>query len=76
MQKFIEDLGLSSVWKHIAPPKVKFFVWLALEESITTRSVLIRRGVISADQNLCPLCNVDAENPNHLLFFRDSLVGF
>ncbi|KAH7837892.1 hypothetical protein Vadar_019291 [Vaccinium darrowii] len=39
MLKFIEDLGLSSVWKNLAPPKMECFVWLAIQESIASRDV-------------------------------------
>ncbi|KAH7865729.1 hypothetical protein Vadar_010417 [Vaccinium darrowii] len=71
MIKFIEDLGLSSIWKNLAPPKVECFVWLAIQESIASKSVLARRSIISEDQNLCPLCNVNSESPNHLLLYCD-----
>ena len=52
------------VWKAWAPPKVKFFTWLALQGRIWTADRLERRGW--ADCGLCPLCKREQETAVHL----------
>ena len=41
------DCLVSSVWINLAPPKVEFFVWLALLGKLNTKHMLLRKGVIS-----------------------------
>ena len=54
----------SMVWKMWAPPKVKFFSWLALQDRIWTADRLERRGWDNC--GLCPLCNQVQESGVHL----------
>ena len=41
------DCLVSSVWINLAPPKVEFFVWLALLVKLNTKHMRLRKGVIS-----------------------------
>lgn len=52
------------VWKAWAPPKVKFFAWLALQDRIWTADRLERRGWENC--GLCPLCKRVQESGIHL----------
>lgn len=51
-----------------APPKVEFFSWIAIQERISTRSVLSSRNIILEGQSVSfPLCSLHLETPDHLL---------
>ena len=54
------------VWKAWAPPKVKFFSWLALQDWIWTADRLARRGWPNC--GLCQLCKRGQESGVHLFF--------
>ena len=54
------------VWKAWAPPKVKFFAWLAVQDRIWTADRLAKRGWPNC--GLCPLCKRDPESGPHLFF--------
>jgi hypothetical protein len=53
------------LWKASAPPKVKFFFWLAVHERCWTASRRKKRGLQDCD--LCVLCHQAPETMNHLL---------
>ncbi|KAM3309857.1 hypothetical protein ACQJBY_030885 [Aegilops geniculata] len=52
------------VWKAWAPPKVKFFAWLALQDRIWTADRLEKRGWPNCGP--CPLCKREQETGIHL----------
>ena len=54
------------VWKPWAPPKVKFFAWLALQDRIWTADRLAKRGWPNCGP--CPLCRGVQECGTHLFF--------
>jgi hypothetical protein len=54
-----------TVWKAWAPPKVKFFAWLANQNRIWTADRLTKRGWPNC--GLCPLCKQCTETIDHLL---------
>ncbi|KAI8543636.1 hypothetical protein RHMOL_Rhmol08G0234000 [Rhododendron molle] len=59
--------------EEFEPPKVEIFSWMAIQERIATRSVLLNRNMISEIQlALCPLCSENVETPQHLLLRRVS----
>lgn len=53
------------VWKIWAPPKVKFFAWLAIQNRFWTADRLAKRGWPNC--GLCPLCKRAPESITHLL---------
>ena len=55
-----------AVWKAWAPPKVKFFAWLAMQNRVWTADRLAKRGWPNC--GLCPLCKRVQESIDHLLF--------
>ncbi|WVZ65394.1 hypothetical protein U9M48_014768 [Paspalum notatum var. saurae] len=54
------------VWKSYAPPRVKFFGWLTIQERLQCKTNLLRKNMI--DDSLCDLCSGAPEDGNHLLF--------
>jgi hypothetical protein len=52
-------------WKSWAPPRVKFFIWLACLDKCWTGERLARRGLPHAPR--CPLCDQSVETMTHLL---------
>lgn len=60
------DVPFSCMWIQSVPPKVQFFMWTAVQNSIATTDNLLRRGC--QIQNVtCSLCNAHSESVNHLL---------
>jgi hypothetical protein len=53
------------LWKTWAPPKCKFFLWLAIRNKCWTADRLQKRGLDYPE--VCPLCDQDSENIQHLL---------
>ncbi|KAJ1406818.1 Ribonuclease H domain [Sesbania bispinosa] len=53
------------VWKAKAPDKVRFTIWLALHNSLPTKSVLHHRGM--GPDDTCPRCHTSPETIIHCL---------
>ena len=53
------------VWKTIALPKIKCFLWQCIHKSIPAREVLDARGLVVPIS--CPLCNAEVESIIHIL---------
>ena len=53
------------IWCTWAPPKCKFFAWLAFQNRLWTSDRLQKRGC--PNQQVCPLCHSADESANHLL---------
>ena len=51
--------GAKELWKTSAPPKVKFFFWLAIHNGCWTASRRKKRGLPDCD--LCALCHQEPE---------------
>jgi len=51
----------------IAPPKVEFFMWLALLGKLNTRQRLYDRGILQEDQSTCTFCTLQPESLDHVL---------
>jgi len=54
------------VWKNYAPPRVKFFGWLLLQERIQCRANLAKKNILDSDTR--ELCGQSAENCDYLIF--------
>lgn len=53
------------LWKTWAPPKCKFFLWLAIRNKCWTTDRLEKRGMPHPD--VCPMCDQAQETIQHLL---------
>lgn len=59
-----------AVWHNCAPPKVKFFRWLAWQDIVKTASFLQRMGILAVNTNVCCVfCQVEMDTVNHILPF-------
>jgi len=54
------------ILKNHAPPKVKFFAWLLLQNSIQCKANLKKKNILDSD--VCELCKCSAETASHLIF--------
>jgi len=61
------DSLVSTVWKKLAPPKVEFFMWLALLGRLNTKQRLYAKGLLQEDQITCQLCSLQPESLDHIL---------
>ena len=61
------DSLVCTVWKKLAPPKVEFFMWLALLGRLNTKQRLHTKGLLQEDQIMCPLCSLQPESSDHIL---------
>jgi len=61
------DSLVCTVWKNIAPPKVEFMLWLALLGKLNTRDLLVKKGILPHQANLCSFCSEQPESIDHLL---------
>ena len=62
------------IWENRAPPKVKFFGWLLVQDRIQTRENLLKKNCIDSD--LCELCGAQVESTAHLIAGCAFAVGF
>lgn len=58
-------LGARELWRTRAPPRVKFFGWLALHRRLWTAERRMRHGLQA--NNDCSLCGQAAETVEHML---------
>jgi hypothetical protein len=56
----------ANVWIKGAPPKVQVFLWLAVQDKVSTRAFLHQRTVLSATQASCVFCSSNLETSEHL----------
>ncbi|KAF7815391.1 reverse transcriptase [Senna tora] len=56
-----------SIWKIKALPKVKHFLWRLCTNSLPLKENLFKRRCNLS--SLCPICELEPETPEHLLFF-------
>ena len=61
------DNLVCKVWMNVAPPKVEFFMWLAILEKLNTKELLWKKGLLNEDQIRCTFYSDQAENLNHVL---------
>ena len=61
------DWLVSSVWVNLAPPKIEFFLWIALLGKLNTKHMLHRKGILPAQALNCNFCGLHIEDVDHLL---------
>ncbi|XP_050222663.1 uncharacterized protein LOC126672753 [Mercurialis annua] len=61
----VNSSSFTQIWNSQAPPRVKFFIWVALHNRVPTLDFLARRLIIPTDNTMCSLCNV-LESQDHL----------
>ena len=63
-----EDQKLPSfdfIWRNFAPPRVKFFAWLLIQDRIQCKTNLEKKGLLS--NATCDLCKSQDEDANHIV---------
>ena len=61
------DSLVCTVWMNLSPPKVEFFMWLALLGKLNTKEVLLGQEILSNGQTVCSLCSLESESIDHVL---------
>ena len=61
------DSLVCTVWMKLAPPKVEFFMWLALLGKLNKKQTLCDRGIMQTNQNACTFCETQPETLDHIL---------
>ena len=67
LQGVAVDCLVCSIWMNLAPPKVEFFLWLGLLGKLNTKGLLVTKGVLPSEANICSFCLAHGENLDHLL---------
>lgn len=57
--------GAKFIWKTPAPPRVRFFYWLAMHNRCWTGDRRFRHGL--QDSNLCIFCDQEPETLDHII---------
>ena len=57
------------MWKILSAPKIKIFLWKALNEAMPVSELIIKRGMHIDDR--CQTCGVEGESILHALFQCD-----
>jgi hypothetical protein len=57
-----------SIWKCAVPSKVIAFAWQSCLDRIPTKMNLCRRGILRAEEVVCPVCGAMGESTTHLFF--------
>ncbi|OVA00064.1 Reverse transcriptase zinc-binding domain [Macleaya cordata] len=68
-QQFQQNFRADLVWKQEWPPKIAFFLWLAIHNRILTLDNMERRGYMFV--NRCFMCRKELESVSHLLLYCD-----
>jgi hypothetical protein len=62
------------VWENCAPPKVKFFGWLLIQDRIQTKKNLLKKHCL--DNDTCEVCGPGVESIAHLIVGCAFSAGF
>ncbi|GKV33735.1 hypothetical protein SLEP1_g42199 [Rubroshorea leprosula] len=63
------SINYKMIWNKMVPLKVSGFAWKATQNRIPTKDNLAKRGLRNVEDDLsCPLCGMQQESTNHLLF--------
>ena len=52
---------------NLTPSKVEFFMWLALLGNLSTKDMLLKKGVLPVQENSYTFCQCSSEDLSHLL---------
>jgi hypothetical protein len=63
-------------WGDFAPPRVQFFAWLLSRSMIPSRSELVKKHVLEAEESLCPICDRPDETASHIIFACPFAIRF
>ena len=55
------------LWTLPCPPKIRLFLWKAINKGLPTFSLLHHIHLTNSD--ICPRCNTDPESASHLLIY-------
>jgi hypothetical protein len=58
---------VTDVWKSICPPKTEMTLWLALNEGLCTRAFLVKRHILSPQDDYFPFYEHHSEIVSHIL---------
>jgi len=56
----------SSVWIKLTPSKVQLFLWLVVQDKVTTRDFLFQHDYLTLQESRCAFCNKSLESSSHL----------
>lgn len=57
-----------TIWGAYVHSKLKIFGWRLLQDKLSSRKQLLRRRIITQDQEvICVICNLQVEDINHLM---------
>jgi len=56
----------SSVWIKLTPLKVQLFLWLVVQDNVTTRDFLFWHDYLTLQESRCAFCNKSLESSSHL----------
>nr|GEZ51778.1 RNA-directed DNA polymerase, eukaryota [Tanacetum cinerariifolium] len=68
---FLPSAADATRWVKYIPNKINVFAWRARLDRLSTRSNLVRRGVV-LDSSLCPLCGLVPKDIHRVLFRCDT----
>ncbi|CAN6250750.1 unnamed protein product [Urochloa humidicola] len=54
------------IWKNRAPPKVRFFAWLLIQDRVQHKNNLVKKHIL--DNDTCDLCHSSKEDADHLIW--------
>jgi hypothetical protein len=60
------DAKASFIWKNAAPPRVQLFMWLLMQGRVQSRSVLVKKCVVS--DTTCEVCHQHEETAEHIIW--------
>jgi len=60
------DAKASFIWNNAAPPRVQLFMWLLLQGRVQSRSVLVKKCVVS--DTTCEVCHQHEETAEHIIW--------
>jgi len=57
LQEAAVDSVVCSSWMNLTPPQVEFWLWLGLLGKLNTKELLVKRGILPSEANICSFCS-------------------